>query len=562
MMLNTTIKTRIILIGAIALVTVAVLSFTSVFFLDKIDSAAETGSERQQQMMLIGEMEQAQLKLMLTGMNAIVEAREGSLPEGIRDDIAKETATLKKGAVKLESFVETDDEAQIVKAIQTSLAQLIQIIGTDLLTAINSNAGDEEMERLDIVIDETGENLESLLMKMRGTFHEEFTEAEETIRAAKDLSKRVSMTISVAALVILGGLLFIIGKSIIAPIQGMTATMNEYANGNLDADIPGLDQNNEIGSMAASVGVFRENIIKARELEEQQRLDKERSEKERKQALNKMADDFEINVGQIVTVVASAANEMQKSAEAMTATASRTSEQAQAVAAASEEASSNVQTVASAAEELSSSINEIVRQVTESSNVNSEAVEKATHSKETVEQLVISAQRIGEVVQLITDIAEQTNLLALNATIEAARAGEAGKGFAVVASEVKNLATQTAKATDEIGQQVTNIQNVSKLTATSIEDITTSINSVSENTSAVSAAVEQQDAATQEIARNVEQAAIGTQEVNSNISGVTDSVNETSSAASEILSATSELSEQATRLTSEMENFLNEVRAQ
>jgi methyl-accepting chemotaxis protein len=275
----------------------------------------------------------------------------------------------------------------------------------------------------------------------------------------------------------------------------------------------------------------------------------------------RLADDFESNVGKIVEAVSAASTEMQSTAQSMSATAEETNRQAASVAAASEEASTNVQTVASAAEELSASISEIGRQVSESSRSTTQAAEQARRTNDQVGRLAEAAQKIGEVVSLISDIAEQTNLLALNATIEAARAGEAGKGFAVVASEVKSLANQTAKATEDISSQIASIQGATSDAVTAIQEISKTIESINEIAAAVASAVEEQGAATQEIATNVQQAAAGTNEVSSNISGVTQAAGETGNAAQGVLSAATELSKQSEHMRTQVDNFLAQVRA-
>ena len=232
-----------------------------------------------------------------------------------------------------------------------------------------------------------------------------------------------------------------------------------------------------------------------------------------------------------------------------------------AVAAASEEASTNVQSVASATEELSSSVTEISRQVQESARMANEAVDQARNTNDRSARLSKAASRIGDVVELINTIAGQTNLLALNATIEAARAGEAGRGFAVVASEVKALAEQTAKATGEIGQQITGIQGATQESVSAIKEISGTIERLSEISSTIAAAVEEQGAATQEISRNVQQAAQGTQQVSANITDVQRGAGETGSASSQVLSAAQSLSGDSNRLKLEVGKFLDSVRA-
>jgi methyl-accepting chemotaxis protein len=271
--------------------------------------------------------------------------------------------------------------------------------------------------------------------------------------------------------------------------------------------------------------------------------------------------DFDDRMKIVLNTVSGSATNLQNAANVLAANAEESTRQSTTVAAASEEASANVQAVASATEQLTSSVNEIGRQVSESTRITGRAVEQANQSSASMQDLAEASQRIGAVVELINTIAGQTNLLALNATIEAARAGDAGRGFAVVASEVKALAEQTAKATDEISQQILAIQSATRQSVSSIQDIGTTIASVNEIATAVAAAVEQQGMATSEIARNIQEAARGTQEVSSNICGVSQAASETGQTAAQLLSSANELSQQSETLRTSVESFFAEIRA-
>jgi methyl-accepting chemotaxis protein len=350
-------------------------------------------------------------------------------------------------------------------------------------------------------------------------------------------------------------------KGLSQPIARLKSVMEVLARNDLRVDIPGTERRDELGEMARTVEVFKKNGLEVEHLKAEQQAAEKRAAEQRRADMVKMADSFEGAVGEIIETVSSASTELEASAGTLTKTAERAQQVTTAVAAASEEASTNVQSVASATEEMASSVNEISRQVQESARMASEAVDQARTTTDRVSELSKAATRIGDVVELINTIAGQTNLLALNATIEAARAGEAGRGFAVVASEVKALAEQTAKATGEIGHQISGIQTATQDSVNAIKEISGTIEKLSEISSTIAAAVEEQGAATQEISRNVQQAAQGTQQVSSNITDVQRGASETGSASSQVLSAAQSLSSDSNRLKLEVGKFLNTVRA-
>ena len=374
----------------------------------------------------------------------------------------------------------------------------------------------------------------------------------------------VVAALALLALALLAYALF----GVVRPIGRIVRAMGALSGGDKTVAIPFAGKRNELGKMASAVQVFKDNMIEADRLrDDQERARKEqeaaqvRAAEDRRRAMQAMADQFESTVGDVVSSVTAAAVEMQATAEALSRTAHDASTRSVAVAETVSDVSRNVQGVAAATEELSASIRDIAGQTTQSSRMVADAARQADTTTQQVNTLAANATSIGAVITLINDIANQTNLLALNATIEAARAGESGRGFAVVASEVKTLASQTAKATEDIAAQVRSMQEATSQSVSAIGGIRSSIDRMNEVASAIAAAVEQQGAATQEISRNVQFASDGATQVSGSIEGVTRASEETSHGSGQVLSAASELARNGEVLRTQVDKFLREVRA-
>jgi methyl-accepting chemotaxis protein len=384
-----------------------------------------------------------------------------------------------------------------------------------------------------------------------------------TATAGREIELATSAMTGLGAATLIGSVLFVwlyVGGNILRRISRLQREMQRLSSGDLETEIQHSRQRDEIGTMADSLAVFRESMIKARALSAEQ--DKDRAAKaERATRMEAQITAFEATVRGALGNLQNSANAMQTTAQGMSDTAAQSNVLVSAVATAAEETSANVQTVSAGTEELSSSISEIGRQVVSSAQIAGKAVEEARATDATMQGLADNASRISIVVDLIQVIASQTNLLALNATIEAARAGEAGRGFAVVAQEVKSLASQTAKATGEIRTQIAGMQQVASSAVSAIRNIGGTIGEINEITTAIAAAVEQQGAATREIARNIQQAAGGTTEVSSNIAGVSTASAQAGSSAADVLSASDALRREAETLRAEVDAFLTNIRA-
>jgi len=408
--------------------------------------------------------------------------------------------------------------------------------------------------------------LRSDFLAMSKSFEELGKLTAEAGKQSAEAAVQVESVARTTTILILGvvvalafGAAMMLKSGIATPILAMTEAMRRLAAGDKTIDIPARGRKDEVGAMSGAVEVFKQNAIEAERLAAEQEAARA-AQMQRAATIETLTRDFDSQVSQVLGVVTGACTELDATAQNLSATAEQTNRQVSAVAAATEQASASVQTVATAAEELSASIGEIGRQVDTASKISQNAADEARRTNDVVKALAENSAHIGTVVNLINDIASQTNLLALNATIEAARAGDAGKGFAVVAGEVKNLANQTARATEEIGNQIGAVQESTGNVVTAIAQIVTDIGELSEISAAIAAAVEEQSAAAVEIARNVQQAAVGTQEISSNITGVSEAAGETGAASRQMLAASQSLAGEAVSLKTVVENFLNGVR--
>ncbi len=383
--------------------------------------------------------------------------------------------------------------------------------------------------------------------------------AEVSLDAVQSsINRNLLATIVAVGLAI--GVALAVARSITRPLKRITAVILATAEGDFSQEIPFRTQRDEIGDLARTVEVFRRNRAAADAAVQAQAAEQE-AKQARQATIDQLIRDFETSIRQVATAVTAAAEQMQGNSEELSTSAANSAERCVSASHATDRSRGNIETVASAAEELSSSIREISRQMAGAATISNEAAEAARRTSEGVRGLSEAATKIGSVVELISGIASQTNLLALNATIEAARAGDAGKGFSVVATEVKSLATQTARATDEIQQQVDQIRAEADRAVKAIHEITGTIGSMSQTTASVAAAVEEQEAATGEIARNVQEAAVVSTQVSNELASVTDAASLTGRSAAELRGATEHLMAQSEASRQEVDRFTNAVRA-
>jgi methyl-accepting chemotaxis protein len=554
-------------------------------FAQYVGAIAEEGAKQTEILALFGKLDQVESKW-IRNVNLVVNSASFGNLSNYKDieALINEAASLFKDARAASWRYFLLNEASQVRRISSSTDQAVHQLdyardassdravaaGIDTLREIvpeytaSLKAITDAIDTQNRIQNERAKRADIASLKLLGEEIETANEASDAAtaeaQAAVSRARHIRIAIgSIVGLVLLSAAAFA-SLAIGRPIRRIGEVLMELANGNKAVQIPYAGRSDEIGDTARAANAFKNNLVRVERLEAEQKSTEERAVIERNNTMHRLAEEFERAVGSIAGTVSSASTRLEDAADTLTKTADQTEQLTSLAAQASDEASSNVRSVASAAEELSASVAEVGRQVQESSEIARDAVAQAAKTDLRINALFQLSQRIGDVVKVITAIAEQTNLLALNATIEAARAGAAGKGFAVVAQEVKALAAQTAKATNDIGTQISDMQAATLESVAAIKEIGGTIDRVSEIATAMAAAVEEQGGAIQEIARNVQEAAHGTNQVAANITDVNRATTATGHASAQVFASAQSLAVDSNRLKAEVQKFVQLVR--